>query len=77
RVALLRLRRARAVYVHEKTSRGWVYRLAETNVYVLSVAEPRQNTAAEVHPAGKNLRRGGDAEHHGHAEPCPTLWMRV
>ncbi|MDW8360626.1 MAG: nucleotidyltransferase domain-containing protein [Candidatus Caldarchaeum sp.] len=43
RVALLRLRKAGAVFVHEKTHRGWVYRLADPDAYVLSVAGALQS----------------------------------
>lgn len=38
RVALLRMRRSGSVYVHEKRPREWVYRLADPDVYLLSVA---------------------------------------
>ncbi|MCS7145297.1 MAG: nucleotidyltransferase domain-containing protein [Nitrososphaerota archaeon] len=43
RVALLRLREAGVVYVHEKTPRGWIYRLADPDVYLLSVAGVLRN----------------------------------
>ncbi|MEM1584022.1 MAG: nucleotidyltransferase domain-containing protein [Nitrososphaerota archaeon] len=38
RMALVRMREAGAVYVHEKKPRSWLYRLADPETYLLSVA---------------------------------------
>ena len=38
RTALIRMREAGAAYVHEKKPRRWLYRLADPEVYLLSVA---------------------------------------
>ncbi len=38
RTALLRMRKAGAVYVHEKKTRKWLYRLADPETYLLSIA---------------------------------------
>ncbi len=43
RVALLRMRRAGAVYVHEKGPKKWLYRLAEPDTYLLSVGKAIKN----------------------------------
>ncbi|MEM4281556.1 MAG: nucleotidyltransferase domain-containing protein [Candidatus Caldarchaeum sp.] len=43
RIALLRLRKAGAVYVHEKRAGGWFYRLADPDVYILSLAGALRN----------------------------------
>ncbi|MEM0481529.1 MAG: nucleotidyltransferase domain-containing protein [Nitrososphaerota archaeon] len=43
RVALIRMRRAGAVYVHEKRPKKWLYRLAEPEAYLLSVGKVIKN----------------------------------
>ncbi len=43
RTALIRMRRAGAVYVHEKKPRRWLYRLADPESYLLSIARTIRN----------------------------------
>ena len=43
RVALLRMRKAGAIYVHEKRPKKWLYRLVEPDTYLLSVGKVIKN----------------------------------
>lgn len=43
RVALLRMRKAGTVYIHEKRPKKWLYRLAEPDTYLLSVSKMIKN----------------------------------
>lgn len=43
RVAVKRMRKAGAAYLHEKTPRRWIYRLADPETYILSVSGAIRN----------------------------------